>query len=147
MGEGTLRNSLSRRDALKATLLLAPFAMRVKAKAASRGELEKKRPCDGACCPESALVRIEGKECWPSSRRAAGLPAFTSDCKYHRHDVNFDNASGCELMMNPRLLDELTEEQLRRFIEACVGYPIPYAPTAGFGNCCWGEEGEAGCVI
>ena len=113
---------MDRREALKASLLLTPFALRVNAKAS--GHLEKKRPCDGACCHDSPVVPVgDGHE-----------------CRYHDHTMQFDVNSGCRIMQDARLLDELTEAELKRFAEGCVGYPIPFEPTGGFGTCCWGRK-------
>ena len=124
MGKSTIRNSITRREALKATVALPIFAARGNVKAAvqdQRSHLEKKRPCDGVCCHASPLVPVgDGRE-----------------CRYHDHSLQFDVNSGCRIMQDAKLLDELTEDGLKRFAEGCVGYPIPYEPTGGFGNCCW----------
>ena len=117
---------MNRRELLKASLLLPVFAARVNAKAAAqdqRSRLEKKRSCDGLCCHDSPVVPVsDGHE-----------------CRYHDHTMQFDVNSGCRIMQDARLLNELNEDELRRFAEGCVGYPIPYEPTGGFGNCCWGK--------
>ena len=84
------------------------------------GELYKSRPCDGACCHQSPLRPVgDGRECF-----------------FHDHSMQFDVNSGCRVMADPSLLAELTEAEAKRFAEACVGYPIPYAPSS-FGACCW----------
>jgi hypothetical protein len=45
------------------------------------------------------------------------------------------------LMEDRRLLRELTEQEVRRFAVACVGYPVPYnSETLGEKKpqvCCW----------
>lgn len=113
---------MNRRELIAALLTIPSFAAHVNAKAAGRPV--KNRPCDGACCHESPLRPVgDGKECF-----------------FHDHTMQFDVNSGCKIMADPRLLKLLNEEELRRFAEGCIGYPIPYTPAAGYGNCCYGEN-------
>ena len=60
------------------------------------------------------------------------------ECAFHDHTMQFDVNSGCRLMADENLIDELTDAEAKRFIVACLGYPHLYRAKGSVpGGCCY----------
>jgi hypothetical protein len=87
---------------------------------------KKTRPCDGECCHNAPLRRV-GTE---------------RECEFHDHTMQFDINSGCRLMTDASLLDDLSKEELRTFATNCLGYPFLYRGSQDIpGDCCYDWHG------
>lgn len=132
---------MKRRDFVALAALTAPAALMAADK--TKGFV-KKFLCDGRCCHASPLRR-------PMTSGDHGdhlfrLPDSRVDCDFcvfHDHSMQHDVNSGCRIMADETLLNELTEEEKDRFMKACLAYPhVWYTGDPDGPNddqCCWGR--------